>query len=128
MANRYSKLKPTWHYLWQFGFLSGLCILGISILETWPSKICSFPYGTLCDKHYVHALSNGFSGTIEDYLIEQIINVTVENIVIVLIMLALVCGLVGFISDTFSILNFLNKGLLKIINKIRDSSWLFRFE
>lgn len=119
MVKGYRKLRPTRHYLWQYLSLSGLCLLGLSILETWPFKIAAFHDGLYYDKNYIHALSNGFSGTQTDYLTDQIINVTVENMIVILIMVVLSCGIIGFINDTFRILKELINWIRNIAKTIR---------
>lgn len=127
MVKRYGQLKPTRHYLWQYICLSVLCLWGISILETWPFKISNFHNGLFYDKNYIHALSNGFSGTQTEYLIEQIINLTIENLVVILILVVFCCGIIGFINDSFRILKILKKWILNIVSKIRRPDTVLPF-
>ena len=105
------RLKPSSHYLWRFGCLAALCLLGISILETWPSKINSFHHGLFHDKNYVNALSEGYSGSHADYLIKQIVDATLENIIVIIILSLLVLGIMGFINDTCLVIKTLSKKL-----------------
>lgn len=127
MVKRYSKLKPTGHYLWQYVCLSVLSLLGISILETWPSKISAFQNGLFYDKNYILALANGFSGTQTDYFTNNIINITGENLIVILIMVVFTCGIIGFISDTFILLKLLKRGFFNLIGKIRNPGLAITF-
>lgn len=112
-----SKRKNAWPYLWRFLSLAVLNLWLIGILENWPSIIHSSS-NMFLDKKYIHAMSNGYNGSHADFIINNLINDAVFNLVIILIFVAAIFGIVGFLKDTVLIIK-------KITQKIRPISLFF---
>ena len=109
-----SKRKNIWYYFWRFLSLAILNLWLAVILENWP--IIIHKSSNIFDKSYIHALAKGYTGTHADFIIKTLINEAAMYLILILIFVAIVLGIVGFLKDTIIII----KRTRNLINK----SWL----
>ena len=97
-----SKRKNTWYYFWRFLSLAILNLWLVAILEDWP-RIIRNSSNIFQDNQYIHAMTNGYSGSHADFIIQRLINEAGFSLIIILIFVAVVFGFGGFLKDTFLI-------------------------
>lgn len=83
-----SKRKNTWYYFGRFLSLAILNLWLVAILENWP-RIIHNSSNIFLDKKYIHAMSNGYSGSHADFIIQSLINEAGFCLIIILIVAAL---------------------------------------
>lgn len=74
----------------------------IAILENWP-RIIHNNSNIFLDKNYIQAMTNGYSGSHTDFIIQRLINEAGFSLIIILIFVAVVFGFGGFLKDPFLI-------------------------
>ena len=119
---RKSIRKNTWYYFWRFLSLVILNLWLVAILEDW-LRIIRNSSNIFLDKQYIHAMTNGYSGSHADFIIQRLINEAGFSLIIILIFVAVVFGFGGFLKDTYLIIkktgNLINKRWLSQLGGTR---------